>query len=330
MVALNQAAPRTPASARRPLANVQNTMESRPELHPSWAADQSPSKVRGINVTEVKKGNICASNKLILENIELKKQNKWLEEENAALRCIMHHSGHFSAANTEGLVRRRGTPVKKMPKQACRKRLAAETMINMTFMVQGPIIADNMVELIRECVKLDAQLLQKLSAKDLLPQKIIKKPDDRYDCGYREQPDKLFGVRNAWLWQARTMTKGSAIVEMRRLVGKSVIDDPAQLQAWAEVQPELPSFEYVLPGSSAMWVPPVTLMEKLLTNALVAKTIRRLTPYDKLSDKIFAWYLVSHLSRIIAALYAFAYESVQCIAPPLTCVFVIFVGRWDE
>jgi hypothetical protein len=91
-------------------------MENSPELHPSWATDQSLSKVRGINVTEVKKSNICVSNKLILENTELKKQNKWLEEENAVLRCIMHHSGHFSAANTEGLVRRHGTAVKKMPK----------------------------------------------------------------------------------------------------------------------------------------------------------------------------------------------------------------------
>lgn len=284
---------RTPASARRLLPTMQNLPENDQGLHPSWAADLSPAKVRGVNVTETRKGNICASNKLILENTELRKKNKWLEDENASLRRIMHHSGHFSAANTEGLLKRRGEPVKKMPAQPCRKRIAADTMIDMSFMVQGPVIADNVVELIKQCVHLDAQLLQKLSAAKLLPDKLIEVADKRHNCGFREQPDKIFGVRNAWLWQARTMTKSSAIVEMRMLVGKSVIDHPAQLQAWAEIQPELPSFQYVLPGSSAMWVPPTILMEKLLSNPMIARTIRRLTPYDKLKDTIFVWYLVS-------------------------------------
>ena len=52
----------------------------------------------------------------------------------------MHHSGYFDKVGTEGLVKRRGKPVEKMPAKALRRRKAAATVLEMAIMimVQGP------------------------------------------------------------------------------------------------------------------------------------------------------------------------------------------------
>jgi len=68
-------------------------------------------------------------------------------------------------------------------------------------------------------------------------------------------------------------------------MGKQVIDDPKCLQSWAAVQPELPSLEFVHDGSSAIWVPPLELFDKLLSNPKIADTLSTHKLYDKLQDK---------------------------------------------
>lgn len=209
-----------------------------------------PVKVAATQV----KGNICASNKLLKENERLLKENAELLKENAALRSCMHHSGHFDKEGTEGLILRRGEPVSKMPVRPDRRKLAAATILEMTIMVQGPTVSDNIVELVRMGVDHDSKLLQKLSAENLLSRKKEKIPDKRTDTGFRMQGAKVASRRNAWLWQATTTTKNTAVVSQRKFMGKQVVDHPSKLQAYAEVQPEMPPIEFLVPDHPIkMW-----------------------------------------------------------------------------
>ena len=87
-------------------------------------------------------------------------------------------------------------------------------------------------------------------------------------------------------------------------MGKQVVDHSSKLQAYAEVQPEMPPIEFLVPDhpnkdvAASVYVPPAALLEKLLANTKVSDTIRWDKPYDKLKSmgKLFLWLLVSSRS----------------------------------
>ena len=266
--------------------------------------------VQPINVQEKEKGNLCPSNKLVRQNALLLTQNALLVKENDALKSTMHHSGYFDKVGTEGLVKRRGKPVERMPAKALRRRKAAATVLEMAIMVQGPSLPENLVELVKLAGEIDPQVLTRLSrTKNLLPDRKVKIPDKREDSGYRLQDKKVCSRMNAWLWQCRTTTKSTAILEQRTLIGDAVIDHPDKLQSFGEAQPEIPPIEFVVPDhpdrdiAASMYVPPAELLETLLSNTKVSSTIRWDKPYEKLKEiqKYFLWYLVSGRSAYMHA-----------------------------
>lgn len=222
---------------------------------------------------------------LVRENESLRAKLKQAQVENAALRKTMFHCSLFDKASTCGLVKRRGVPVKEASKRAPRREAAAKVILEMSIMVQGPEIGPNIIELVKVAASRDPSVTAQLGKADLLPVVMEEVSDKRYKDGVRLRKKKICSKRNGWLWQAMTTTKNQAILAMRTLMGKQVIDDPKCLQSWAAVQPELPSLEFVHDGSSAIWVPPLELFDKLLSNPKIADTLSTNTPYDKLQDK---------------------------------------------
>lgn len=237
---------------------------------------------------------------LVWDNESLRDKLQKAQDENKALRKTMYHSSLFDAASTCGLVKRRGAPVKAPSKKAALRKVAAETVLAMSVMVQGPELGPNLIELVKVAAERDPTVTSQLGKADLLPTIMEEVADKRYKDGVRLQKKKIVSKRNGWLWQAMTTTKNAAVIAMRMLMGKQVIDDPTSLQNWAGVQPELPALEFVHDGSSAIWVPPLELFDKLLSNPKIADTIHTNKPYDKLGDTIAFCILVR--SRLVIAL----------------------------
>jgi hypothetical protein len=231
------------------------------------------------------------------------------ETENAALKKLMHHSGAFDAAGTEGLIKRRGAPVKDPSLRAARVRAAAATVLEMSLMVQGPDIAANIVALVKAATARDASVPAAIAREGMIPELMEEVTDKRCKTGKRTQLKKVCEKKTAWLWQAKTATKSGAIHEQRRMMGKGLVDSPDKLQQWAEEQPELPEIAFVQEGSSAMYVPPKQLLEKLRSNPKFEDTIRWQAPYDKQSDKLFMWYLVR---PSLSSLYLARVDSTCC------------------
>jgi hypothetical protein len=274
---------RTSCPARPALADVTNTNDVEGCSPSSATGTANPAAVLG-SFAGVAVGG--TPTRLVNENNDLRGKLKKVQVENAALCKTMYHSSLFDAASTCGLVKRRGAPVTKPSKQACRRKVAAETVLAMSVMVQGPELGQNLIELVKVAVERDPTVTTQLGKAELLPAVMEEVADNRYKDGVRTQQKKICSKRNGWLWQAMTTTKNQAILATRTLMGRQVIDDPKCLQTWASVQPELPSLEYVHDGSSAIWVPPVELFDKVLSNPKIADTIHTNKPYDKLGDTI--------------------------------------------
>ena len=103
----------SPSAGRTPLADVTNTVASTLPRIPLNEEFVDAATVQPINVQEIQKGSIF-STKLDLENKRLVQENKRLTNENKALREVIAHSGYFDVVGTQGLIKRRGQPVKKI------------------------------------------------------------------------------------------------------------------------------------------------------------------------------------------------------------------------
>lgn len=222
----------------------------------------------------------------------LKEQLLQAEAKIRAMKQCMLHSG--LGCFDEFLVRRGGPVTNPSARKSLRAK-AARDILTLSRLIQGPDMVRNIVDIVEASLKVCPLVGEALRAAGLIPKKMEKITDKRHACGYRWQEKKLVTKKNAFVWQALTATKNSAVTSMKSLMGKALIDTPNQLQGWAMRQPELPSIEFVLPGESAVWVEPKELLQKLLCHQPFVDSIEWGAPYDKQHQKLFIWKLVSCL-----------------------------------
>jgi hypothetical protein len=231
-----------------------------------------------------------------LDLAALKKELKAVRRDLASLGSIMHHSGHFSAEGTYGLIKRRGHPVVEASKVKARRKAAADVIVAASTMVQGPDLAANCIAIVRQAMEIDPSIPAKLAKDGLMPQTMVEKEDKRFSGKVRKVPSKIVPMKAAFLFQAQFRANDRIVHGLRELGGNALIDTPEQLQAWAVKQPELPQIKFVQEGFSEIYTPPSDLIfNSLMKNPLFLDTIRWDAQYDKQDARMICWLLVTNL-----------------------------------
>lgn len=232
------------------------------------------------------------------ENTLLKKRVKELEGQTHALKEALFHSGSVcNQLGLAGLLPQRGKPVTNPDRKRVKRMMAAQSVVELSGLIQGPDTVTNALEFLEAVAAKDPAIMTRLASQGLLPQVMEEVQDKRYTkqgCK-RMRVAPIVSVKNAFLWQAGSRATNQTVHELRRLGGKAVVQTPEQLQAWAAGHPDLPEMKFVLPGSSAVWTPPIALLTTLMSNPDFKASLRTLAPYASLHlcKKTFMWYLVS-------------------------------------
>jgi hypothetical protein len=163
----------------RPVDREENIDPASLEHIECWRADRGlchGAQVPSTGLTEGKKlafKKIEAYSSLLLEVA-------CLTRENDALRNVMHHSGHFDSKSTEGLIKRRGAPVTAPSERAGRVILAANSILEMSIIVQGPDLAANMVALVQAATAKDPSVPSAIAKGGMIPEISEQVPDKRW------------------------------------------------------------------------------------------------------------------------------------------------------
>jgi hypothetical protein len=250
-------------------------------------------------VEQVRKGHGFTRTNVSDVNLRLRSENTQLLGEVTALKKALFQAKRFAPpliqAGFEGLVQRVGAPTKSEPKKRLLRVEAAGCMMELSKMLQGPSLCNNAVEMVQAATLLDPQVPSSLIAAGSFPSELELVPDKRFKSGIKLKEKKIMHKKAAFLWQATNFVSNKAVKGIRQYGGKRLMDTPNALQEWAASQPELPEFEFVMPGSSAVWTPPSMLLQKLLENDTFV--LRYEAPFEKMKaeQKIFAFLLVTRL-----------------------------------
>jgi hypothetical protein len=244
------------------------------------------------------------------DHTKIRQENMDLAKENAALKLLLCRHG-VSAKESHGLVPRAGRkPTRTEPVKA-RRDSNAEAALRMCKMLQGDNLPDVIEALVDRAINEDPLVRDRLMKTGGIPTTFSLKPDKRHKTGVRKVMDKIMPNRNAALWQMKTGATASTIKTLRKMGGRAIIDTPQQLMAWTLRQPELPEFEFVIPGGSAVWAPALALFAKLEKSAIVQDMIRWAAPYTMSKLKqLFVWYMVS---AVLVVTNAFVSCRVHCV-----------------
>jgi len=252
-----------------------------------------------IELVELESGHGYTSKRVYEQNLELKTINLTLMSELAAIKKALYHSGIDNGlGGLQGILKRKGRPIEKENVRNSRRIAAAQTMVVLSKLIQGPDLASNVVAIARAATSEDGDVPRKLVEEGVFPERLVEVPDKRTKSKMRlTVQTTLMSKKNGFLWQAAHTVTSKSVKGLRDYGGKGLIDTPEQLQGWAAAQPELPDFQFVMPGSSAIWTPPTDLLEKLLANTAFTDSLRWDAPYEKLREgqRIFVAYLVRTL-----------------------------------
>ncbi len=261
-----------------------------------------------VQVTQIKQGCGFTSTNTYDENIRLKKRVKELEAQVDALKKALFNSGVLGKESAhhgalDGLVKRRGAPITNPKKRRDDRMKAAEAVVELSTLIQGPDRVGNAVDFLQAAASQEPTILNRLALEGLLAERLEEVVDKRYTAHgcKRTRVAPVVSINNAFLWQAGSRATNETLHELRRLGGKALVKTPEELQMWAAGHPDLPELRFVLPGTSAVWAPPVDLLKKLMSNTAFRESLRTTAPYTRLHfcQKTFVWYLVSILASFI-------------------------------
>ena len=228
------------------------------------------------------------------ENLDLKARMKVVEHENKRLKELLVKEGRYRDGATGLIKKASGRKVTKPAKETAIKEGRAATVLDLSVLFQGTDIAANVIDIVKEAMKRDDTVEEKLAAAGIPLWKEVAIPDKRYKVGYRLERDAaIVGRRNAFIHQARTGATQKCNQELRKLAGKRIIDSHMTLQNWAMDQPEIPAVKFVDPAySSAVCVDVGDLLRNhILKNELTKQFICFSFPYNK--DSYLVWYMVT-------------------------------------
>ena len=231
---------------------------------------------------------------------ECRRKLKACEAENERLRELLHKTKLFTQDHLGGVIKRRGTKVKKASRNREIAMARADAVLDIAKLFQGDELAKNVEHIVKAAIIRDPEVEEKIIAAGIPLWREVEVLDNRYKCGYRKERDAaLIDRTNAFILQASTGHTQKLSKQLRELGGRRIIDSVQTLQKWAVQQPELPEIRFVDPHwSSAVCVDIEDLLRnKILKNDLITQYMRTSFPYNK--RVYFVWYMVSIASFIV-------------------------------
>lgn len=283
-------------------------LNSMPPMIPSSPASgyNSPR----VQVTQIKQGHGFTAANVHDENMRLKAQCKDLQAQVSALKLTLFEAKAVSEDAEGGLAKlkaKRGPKITLPSKIRAARMAAAGAVLELSTLIQGEDdLVLNALDLLKVAAAKEPTILARLAAEGLLVERLEVVPDKRYtkQDNKRTRVAAVVSTKNAFLFQAGSRASNDTVHQLRTLGGKALIQTPEQLQAWAAVHPDLPKMKFVIPGSSAIWVPPSELLPKLFNNPKFMASLKTTAPYARMyfCRKRFCWYLVSPcLSEVVRA-----------------------------
>jgi hypothetical protein len=211
----------------------QRLQQSMPPMIPSTpATSYQPSAVRP-PLTQIKQGHGYTSTCVHDENIRLRVSCKLLEQQVLALKQVVFNAGLGSLAKEDpclaNMFPRNGRPVTNPKRKRAENEAAAGALIEMSKLIQGPLLLDNTVHFLHAVALLEPGLNTRLASEKFGVKK-MEVADKRANTGNRTRDAPLISRANSFKWSAGSRVSRHAQDELRRLGGSALMDTPTSLQ----------------------------------------------------------------------------------------------------